>query len=162
MNHLNAPPAIAVFWQEFLHSIPETEAAGRFLEYFSFGTSAEAANELALLVLAGTKTATSSLLWEYEGTDRRVPRAGDLSIVTDGDGRPVCVIETTEIAIIPFRDVDARFAWDYGEEDRTLAWWTTAMWASYEGICAALGRDPSETMPLVCEQFRVVYAPATA
>lgn len=162
MDDLRARPAIAAFWQAFLAQCPDIGAEGRFLEHFSFGTNAASADETARLVVAGTKTATSSVLWEYEGTDRRMPRVGDLSIVTDGDGRPVCVIETTEIAIVPFRDVDARLAWEYGEGERTLEWWQTAIWESYAHICAPLGRQPSQEMPLLCERFRVVYAPTTA
>lgn len=162
MDHLHPDPPIQAFWQEFLCAHPGTGTEERFLEHFSFGTNAASADELARLVVAGTKTATSTALWEYEGTDRRVPRPGDLSIVTDGEARPVCVIETTEITIIPFRDVDADFARDYGEGDGTLAWWKRAMWATYGHILAGLGKQPSAEMPLVCERFRVVYAPTMA
>jgi uncharacterized protein YhfF len=33
------------------------------------------------------------------------------------------VLETTDLRVIPFGEVDAQFAFDEGEGDRTLAWW---------------------------------------
>jgi uncharacterized protein YhfF len=39
------------------------------------------------------KTATSSLLWTYEALNKPPPEVGSLSIVTDGDGGPGCVVE---------------------------------------------------------------------
>jgi uncharacterized protein YhfF len=79
------------------------------------------ANELAALVVRGEKTATSDLLWYYEQLGRELWRVGNLHIVCDWEWRPVCVIETVELRIRPFKDVDERFAFDYGEGERTLA-----------------------------------------
>ena len=82
---------------------------------------------------------------------------GAFSIVVDGRAAPVCVVQTTWLKVQPFADVDARFARDYGEWDRTLATWRTKCWAFYADQCATLNRTPSRDMPLVCERFRVVY-----
>ena len=77
-------------------------------------------------------------------------------MVTNWAGQPVCIMETTEVRIIPFKDVDEAFAYDYGEEERTLVWWKSAVWQTYSRICADLNQQPSEDMLLVCERFRVV------
>jgi uncharacterized protein YhfF len=55
-----------------------------------------------------------------------LPAVGDLSIILDGEGSPVCVIRTTGVEIRRFGDVDEAFAWDEGEGDRTLDWWRRA------------------------------------
>ncbi|MCL4237564.1 MAG: ASCH domain-containing protein [Anaerolineae bacterium] len=119
------------------------------------------ADELGDLVRRGIKTATCSLLWLYEAENERVPEPGDRSIITDWEGRPLCIIETTEVTIRPYDKVDARFAYDEGEGDRSLAYWRTAHWRFFTRECADLGRTPAEDMPLVCERFRVVYLPPT-
>jgi uncharacterized protein YhfF len=48
---------------------------------------------------------------------------GDEHVVLNGKDSPICVIRTTELSILSFDQVDERFARDYGEGDRTLAWW---------------------------------------
>lgn len=58
------------------------------------------ANELLRLVLIGKKRATASSLLKYELDGQPIPRVGDLSIVTDWEGIPRCVIETTEVTTI--------------------------------------------------------------
>ena len=105
----------------------------------------------------GIKTATSGLLWETEHDGLLPPQVGDCAIVTDGAGEPLCVIEITEVVIKPFNEVDAQFAFDYGENERTLAQWRVDSWDYFAQCCVNIGREPSETMPLVCQRFRRVY-----
>ena len=52
-----------------------------------------------------------------------MPAAGDYSVILDGDGAPLCVIQTTEVEIRRFGEVDEEFAWTEGEGDRRLAYW---------------------------------------
>lgn len=79
------------------------------------------------------------------------------SIVTTWDKVPVCIVETIELRTMPFKDADAQFAYDYGEGDRTLAWWKDHNWDYYMQECNAIGREATEDMPIVCERVRVVY-----
>ena len=146
------------FWNQFLAQVerPE-EAESRFLEAFKVGDCEEDADEGGQLIFSGAKTATSSLLWEYQSAGMNPPAEGDLSIVLDGRGDPVCVVETTWTAVLPFAQVDEQLARDYGEWDGTLETWREECWAYYAVHCRDLNREPSEDMPLVCERFRVVY-----
>ena len=149
--------AVERFWQRYLRASSRTDEV-RYFEAFGFGNTPEMADALADLVLRGIKTATSGLLWEYE--DRQKPHyaVGDLHVVLNGAGEPRAVIETVELWTMQFSEVDAAFAWDYGEGDRTLAWWQTHLWEYYAEECATLGRTPLPDMPLICERFRLVYA----
>ena len=101
--------------------------------------------------------ATSSLLWHLERIGERPPQVGSYAIVADGAGTPICIIEVTKVEIKPFNAIDAQFAFDYGEYGRTLEQWRTASWEYFSEVCARIGREPSETMPMVCQRFRRVY-----
>jgi uncharacterized protein YhfF len=129
----------------------------RFYEAFHFDDNEPSANELAALVLAGTKRATASLLWTLEALDRRMPAPGDLSVMTNWSGEPLCIIETRQIAIVPYEEVTAEFAATEGEGDGSLRFWREAHWAFFGRECARIGRTPDPRMPVVCERFEVAY-----
>ena len=67
------------------------------------------------------------------------------------------MIEVTEADARPFREIDERFAFDYGEGDRSLKWWRENMWDYYSEVCRKIGREPSQDMPLACQRFRLLY-----
>lgn len=150
-------PQTAAFWSAFLRSVDEPAAAARFYEVFQVGEGGADADHGARAILDGRKTATSSLIWEYEAQGRRPPTVGALSIVEDGSGKPVCVVETTWLEVMAFDAVDPSLARDYGEWDGTLEAWRRECWAYYTAQCRALGRTPSPGMKLLCERFRVIY-----
>jgi uncharacterized protein YhfF len=126
-------------------------AAWRDLEQFAFGDTPEMADDLLALVLKGTKTATCSALAEYEAEGESIDQAGERAVVLDGRGRAACVIEVCEVAIKRFCEVDAAFAHDEGEGDRSLACWRR----EHERYFRKSGLF-SEEMLLVCERFRLV------
>ena len=115
------------------------------------------ANQLAQLVLDGVKTATSDLLWHLQAQGKPLWRVGDEHVVLDGYWRPVCVIRTTELEQRPFSAVDEAFVRDYGEGDRTIAWWREHVFSWYSTECRQIGCEPTYDMPLLCERFEVVY-----
>jgi uncharacterized protein YhfF len=151
------------FWQRFLASRVGECGQRRPLEAQQFGAGVAMGNTLAALIVAGTKTATCSCLWEWEHEAAseqrtlRLPQPGDRSIVLNGDKQPVAVCETTAVTITPFEQVDAQFAFEEGEDDRSLASWRAAHWAWFTATLGAIGRTPALSMPLVCERFRVIY-----
>jgi len=145
-------------WDFYLQSLPEAGSPQkRYYEAFCFGNSERLADLCADLVVRRIKTATSALLWKYEVEGKPLPRVGDLSIVTNWNRKPIFIIETIEIRTIPFSEVDEKFAYDYGEGDRSLHWWHKNMWEYYSEECRSLGRTPTPEMPVVCERFRIVF-----
>jgi uncharacterized protein YhfF len=150
------PPVIQEYWSTFAASLGE-DPSDRFYEAFHFDDNAPSANELAQLVLAGRKRASAGLLWAFESEGKPIPKHGDLSVVTLFSGEPVCVIETREVNIVPFSEVGAEFAATEGEGDSSLAFWQRAHTAYFGRECVRLGREFSATMPVVCEEFAVVY-----
>jgi uncharacterized protein YhfF len=75
----------------------------------------------------------------------------------DGQENPVCIIETTEVSIKPYNQVDAAFAFEEGEGDRSLEYWREAHWRFFSRTLPKIVKEPTQDMPLVCEQFRVVF-----
>jgi uncharacterized protein YhfF len=122
-----------------------------------FGDGPELADRLGALALAGAKTATCSALWEWEASGDPLPQPGLLTVVLDGAGRPLGITETTEVRILAFDRVDADFAFEEGEGDRSLAYWRQAHWDYFRRTLPRIGRLPVKDMPLVCERFRLVH-----
>lgn len=155
---MTIPPRLVAFWADFAAAHPAADSS-RFYEAFFFGDSEALANELAALVLQGTKRATTGSVWSFEAEGRRVPAPGDLSIVTNWAGEPLCVIETRSVEILPFHQVSAEFAAAEGEGDGSLAFWMQGHRRYFERECTRAGRQFSEDMLVACEHFSVVYQP---
>jgi uncharacterized protein YhfF len=151
--------AADAFWQGYLETLPSSHEQRAYFEAFQFGAGRSMADQCAQLVLDGIKTATSDLVWHMEWNQKPRWQVGDEHIVLDGGWRPVCVIRTTELETKRFCDIDAAFARDYGEGDRTLEWWREHVFAWYASQCREMGVEPTQEMPLLCERFEVVYAP---
>ena len=153
---MEIPERVRPFWERFQASIAY-DARPLFYEAFHFDDNEPTANELVALVLSGRKRATAGLLWTNETTGKPLPTVGALSVVTDWSGAPRCVIRTTQVDIVRFDAVSESFAAREGEGDRTLRWWKDAHWRFFSRECQRLGREPAPDMPVVCEQFEVVY-----
>ena len=150
------PHSIHPFWLEF-QAIVGGDVQARFYEAFHFDDNEPAANELARLVLVGTKRATAGLAWSFEAENRPPPKPSDLSVVTNWQGEPLCVIETKAVATVPFEEVSEEFAAIEGEGDGSLRYWREVHWAYFGRVCKRIRRVPSPRMPIVCERFEVIY-----
>ena len=146
------------YWRSYVDTLPVNSSA-RDEQYVAegWGDSPEMADELGALIASGTKTAACSALWEYEAEGEPLPKVGSKTIVVDGNGNPLCIVEMTEVEVVPYDRVDARFAYEEGEGDRSLAYWRDAHWRFFSRTLPNVGRELTTEMPLVCERFRVIY-----
>jgi uncharacterized protein YhfF len=136
---------------------------GTLPEVTWFGDSPTMAAELGELVRTGRKRATASLMWSWEEEGELLSVAGEQEVVIDWAGRPLAVIELTEVSVLPFIDVDARFANDEGEGDRSLKYWRVAHHSFFERECSRISRQMTEDALVVCVRFRLVHgAPSAA
>ncbi|WP_153062042.1 ASCH domain-containing protein, partial [Escherichia coli] len=147
------------------HDILEAAFPGEQARYYlpiSIGGHAELADQGAALILSGVKTATSSPYWDYP--DGRIPFVGALSVLLDGRGEPVAIVQTVSVEPVRFADVTDTMAWVYGEGERTRAWWLQANRAWYRDKAARDGQVFSEDDPILWETIEVVrrLAPAPA
>ncbi len=131
---------------------PETR-----LDVFAFGDSPEMADRLSTLVLTGPKRATAGSLGDLQRDQEPIPQVGGHSVIVDGSQTAVCVIRTTDLTIKPFSEVDAAFAWDEGEGDRTLAGWRDAHRNFFTRTRAAHGLGFDDDELCVLERFAVVW-----
>lgn len=148
------PTAIAEYWQRVREDAPTLPEA--VPGAWAFGATPEHADALLALVLEGTKTGTASTLWDYEATGDPQPYLGEFSIILDGSGVPRAVIETIELATVPFEAVTAEHAHAEGEGDRTLDYWR----ASHERYWREYSENPrgfAPDMPVICERFRLIH-----
>lgn len=149
---------IKAYWQEFLSNLP-TVSPYHSKSYVAegWGDSPEMADELGTLIADGTKTGTCSALWEWEAEDETIPKQGIITIVLNGEGEPLCIVETTEVSIRNYNEVDADFAHAEGEGDLSLEYWREAHMNFFSRILPKIGKEFSEEMPLVCERFKLIY-----
>jgi uncharacterized protein YhfF len=115
------------------------------------------ADELGDLVLRGIKTATAALVWTFEEEGETLPEVGDYSIILDGDGQPLCIIQSTAISVVAFIEVGEEQAYLEGEGDRSLRYWREVHWEFFTEECQKINRKPNEQMLVVCERFNLVY-----
>ncbi len=80
-----------------------------------------------------------------------MPQLGRHDVVLDGQARAAAVVETIELTYRRFDEVDAAFAHDEGEGDRSLSFWREA----HETYFRRNGGF-SPDMDLLCERFRVI------
>ncbi|MFZ4816043.1 MAG: ASCH domain-containing protein [Phototrophicaceae bacterium] len=146
-------------WQYYLATLPVGHGHhSASYSAWAFGDRPALADELALLVMQGIKTGTASLMWEYEVTGDPSPQIGEISVILDGREQAVCIIETTSLVIKPFQEVDAEHAYSEGEGDRSLADWRDGHWRFFERVCTQIQQIPTQTMPILCERFRLLYS----
>jgi len=118
-------------------------------------------DQLVAAILAGAKTSTTGTLIEYEIEQEELPTVGLQQVVIDSAGKPVAVIEMTEVRQARLAEVDLQHAIDEGEGFTTLAQWRAVheeFWHSAQ-MRSALG-DPhfsvnDDTM-LVLQRFKLV------
>jgi Uncharacterized protein conserved in bacteria len=122
-----------------------------------FSNTPETAAELAQLVLSGKKRATASSAAMNEIEPDKAPINGGYSVVTDFDGHPICVVQTTEIRHLPFDQVDAEFAADEGEGDQSLAYWRDVHWSYFTREAVEHGFHFDENSIVCCERFELLF-----
>jgi len=145
-------------WEEYLAFIGENPSSSdRKYNAWHFCDNKKDADELAELVVQGTKRATASLYLSYEADNDEVPKVGDYSIITDWDGIAQCIVRTKKVDIVPFKDVTSEFAAKEGEGDKSLEYWRDCHWRYFSREMRRLGKEPSEDMLVVCEEFELVY-----
>jgi uncharacterized protein YhfF len=111
----------------------------------------ELRRSLVEAVLAGRKTATAGLREDHAPfTDEPLARPGERFLLLDFDDRPVAIVETTEVRIVPAGEIDLEFGIDEGEGFETVADWR----AAHENFWAS--REITDETLIVAERFRLV------
>lgn len=142
------------FWQKFCESGSANSQTPYDVWYF--GNSSEMARRLGDLVLKGDKRATTTLL-ESAQKFEYTPSVGDYSIITDFEGTPICIIQMTEVSILPFDEVDAEYAFIEGEGDKSLNYWREGHRRFFTNDAAENGLEFNEKSLVICQKFNLLY-----
>ena len=138
------------YWNEYKKK-EGLSADAEYFEAFSFGLNGEEADELLDLVLSGKKRATTSVYLENE----RNPQTGDFSIVLNSKGEPSCIIKTTSVRIMRFKDMTFDICKKEGEDEILETWRIT-----HEKMLKEEGKERgyefSEDILILFEEFTVV------
>lgn len=144
-------------WSEYAAAHPTAIRACPDHTVERFGDSVELADELLALVIEGRKRATAELVEEFVVNGDPLPRIGSHWIACDGRGQPRVVLRTTELRLGTIASADESFAWDEGEDDRSLESWLTGHRRYWTRTCAARGATFSDDDEVVFERFTVVW-----
>ena len=111
-------------------------------------------------VESGAKTATSSLLLEYEVVGEPIPVVGDRGVAIDSEGTPRFIVETTQVTVVRLADVPVDHALAEGEGYHSVEDWRTGharFWTSAE-MRTDLGDDfeLNDDTLVVLERFKIV------
>ena len=147
------------YWQKFQDTLsPESGYRARPFTAEGWGDGPQMAAELGALIAAGIKTATCSAVWEWQAEGQAWPVPGAITVVLGGNAEPLCIVETIEVTVRRYNQVDASFAFDEGEGDRSLAYWREAHRSFFSRSLKSIDRQFVEDMPLVCERFKLIYS----
>lgn len=144
---------IQEFWERFLSEFPEYSEVKQ-PEAWQFGVEPD---NLASLVVEGTKTATASGYRLYEVEKEEIPNIGELNIILNSKDEPVCVTRTKEIRLMPFDTVSEDFAFLEGEGDRSLNYWTQVHLDFFTNEYPKYGLEFQKDDLIVGEIFECLY-----
>lgn len=144
---MKADEMFAQFLKE--KNLPQTN-----FEAFSFGTDADL---LAEFVLQGKKTACSSAYEVYAHEKAPLPTAGQYCVVLDSRNEAVCVVRTNLVYVCAFEKVAPLHAAKEGEGDGSLSYWRRVHEEFFTKELENIGQTFDRQMPVVCEEFEVVY-----
>jgi uncharacterized protein YhfF len=148
-------------WADYRSSRPHLPEEGE-PAVECFGDSPELADELIAFVTDGPKRATAGLVAAYAADGDPLARIGSHWVACDGSGAPRVVLRTRELRVGPLSSVDAQFAWDEGEYDRSLESWLDGHRRFFARECTRIGIAFSDDLEVVFERFTIVWPPDLA
>lgn len=123
----------------------------------SFGNDPAVSRLILDLILAGEKTGTFAVDWEFEDRPEDRPAAGDLYVVTDHTGAPTALLRITATELVPFNEVGERHVQCEGPRLRAVEPWRKLHWDFWTRTLARIGREPAADMPILYQEFELLY-----
>ncbi|CQR25313.1 cytoplasmic protein [Streptococcus varani] len=139
-------------WNQYKKINPEI---GDEIDAWAFGAEPDI---LADLVIKGIKTATASAYDLYEVDKETLPQVGEYDVLLNSQDEAVCILRTTKVAVVPFKDVSAEHAYKEGEGDRSLEYWRQVHEAFFRPYLEECQIPFTQDTRIVLEEFEVVYS----
>ncbi len=154
MNQVLTPEE---FWEAYCDHNADLNKEELYYDVWQFLDGERGCDRLASLVLAGIKTATSSVYETFEIDDMKVPEEGDYSIILDSEEVPLFIIKDTKVEIKKFSEIDEEFAKKEGEGDQSLEYWRKTKRKFFEKKCEEYGIEFNEDTSILCEEFELIF-----
>lgn len=139
-------------WNRFTKEYPE------YGEYsYSAWQYGVLVDELADLTVKNIKTATASAYDLYAIDNDPLPQVNEFSIILNSNDEAVCITKTTKVSIVPFLEVSEEHAFKEGEGDRSLKTWRKEHAKLFTQWYKEANLEISDNIPVVCEEFKVVF-----
>lgn len=144
------------YWQKYLKESGK-KATLKYNGEYQLGENSETIIQNTALVLAGRKTLNCSSVYSFDIDMIPLPKPHDYYVVTDVNDNPVCIVQNKNISVMAFKDV----TWDIAQKEgeySNIEQWRQAHIEFFEDEAALMGYEFSEDMPLLFEEFEVVYS----
>lgn len=143
------------YWNKFLSDTgrsPEDRCSGDL----TFEAKGFAGDQMISLILNNQKTAFFSSFATFQIDGEPLPVSGELYTILDRNNNPACIIEITDVNIIPYNEVTWGMAQKEGE-DENLEQWRERKQEILEDEGAILGFEFYPDIKLVFQVFKVIY-----
>ena len=144
------------FWKKYLKETAQSEENAVYSGELVFEDTGFTGQSQLSLVLSGAKTATFTPLDTIEINRELLPVAGEVYVVLDSNEEPACIIELTDVNVVPLNEIPWDLAARDGENEN-LEEWRDKMREFLEDEADLCGFTPREDSKIVCEIFHVVY-----
>ncbi len=144
------------FWGKYLSDTKQSAEDAAYSGEMVFENSSVTGIEQLNLVMSGKRCVNFSAFPSYEINREPLPVEGEVYIVEDETDEPRCIIEITDVKVLPFEDVSWELASKEGE-DENLEQWRDKQREYMEEEADLCGFDFNDKTPVVCEIFRVIY-----
>ena len=144
------------FWKSYLKATNQSEENAVYSGELVFEDTGFTGETQLSLVLSGAKTAIFTPLESIEVNLENIPVVGETYVVLDPSDEPHCIIELTDVTIVPLNEI----SWDLARRDgenENLSDWQDKMREFLEDEADLCGFEAREDSKIVCEIFRVIY-----
>ena len=144
------------YWKRYLKDTGKSENEAVYSGELIFEDSGFTGQTQLELVLSEKKTASFTPFDSFSINMERLPVAGEVYIVEGSDEKPRCIIEVTDVKIVPFDEIPWSLAQRDGE-DESLKDWHDKQKEFFIEEADLCGFEYSEHMNVVCEIFKLIY-----
>ncbi len=144
------------FWKQYLKDTNQKEDEAVYSGELVFEDDGMTGQTQLSMVLSGAKTAMFTPLDTIEINMEKMPSVGEVYVVLDSNDEPRCVIELTDVRIIPLNEISWELAQKDGE-DENMDDWKAKMEEFLEEEADLCGFEPLPDSKIVCEIFKLVY-----
>ncbi|MSO65947.1 MAG: ASCH domain-containing protein [Alphaproteobacteria bacterium] len=124
------------------------------------GWSQETSLSICTHILARDKTGTFSVPWLHAAHPSTKPDIGEWVVFHTYDGEPRALLQTRQLTLLTFGEIDASHTALDGPSVRDLKVWQGIHTKYWNDLLAPLGKKVVADMPVIVERFACVYPPA--